>query len=107
MYDSVFLGPACIITSIGPLNLNPLICADGTLPSEQAAEGKSLTNAMASPSNQPTTALPTPGSLQELESAGGSMWTHTTLAATMSEATALSAGLCQGDIVEVTARNKW
>lgn len=89
-----------------PAHLIPSIRA-GPFPSEQAAEGKSLTQEMASPLNQPTTDPPPPGSPQELETAGGSMWTHTTLAATMSEATALSAGLCQGDIVEVTARNKW
>lgn len=43
----------------------------------------------------------------ELEGGGGGLWADLTLVAAMSEATALSAGLREGDAVAVAGKHAW
>lgn len=44
---------------------------------------------------------------EELDGAEAGLWTHLTLAAAMSEGTARTAGLREGDVVAVAGKHAW
>lgn len=55
----------------------------------------------------PSPAEPSTSGRQEPNRAEGGLWAHLTLVATMSEATARTAGLREGDVVAVAGRHAW
>ena len=78
----------------------PLCCA-------QAAEGTSLTTELSA--RQRSTGEPwvSPGIGEPDRDRIDTLRTHRTLSAAMSEVTARSAGLCEGDLVMVAPRHAW